>query len=57
MWIAVNSTNSSLLPRLATPESGIGDEKQLFLGEKVQTREHGPWRNLFMLLPSLKCGF
>lgn len=39
MWILIDAADGRLLPRLAAPPVGIGDEEQLLLGQVLQARQ------------------
>lgn len=54
MRITVDPLNSSLLPRLATPEARVRDEEQLLLRERIKSREHRVWFGFVVFLPCLE---
>lgn len=51
MRILIDAADRRLLPRLAAPPVGIGDEEQLLLGEVLQAREEFGRVRLFALFP------
>lgn len=56
MGIGIDTIDSSLLSRLATPPVGIADEEKLFLRKVVQTWKVFVWSFCLTLLPCCKRG-